>query len=173
MRVERVDDPARIGERVGEVEAGGEAFFAESADHVRILAQDVEEGATFLPGPHGVVLDGAVRVVALHARLHQRKQHGLAEHEPIRRVEVLPHPRFVHHHAFGHRTERPQHVVRELQRVGKDDPFDGAVRDITLVPQRDVLEPGDEIRPQHARQAAQLLRFHRVPLVGHRARALL
>jgi hypothetical protein len=47
------------------------------------------------------------------------------------------------------------------------------VRDVALVPQRDVLEPGLQVPAQHPRQPAELLRLDRVALVRHRARALL
>ena len=63
--------------------------------------------------------------------------------------------------------------MRELERVGQHDPLDGRVRDVTLVPERDVLERGRDVAAQDPGEAAELLALHRVPLVGHRARALL
>ena len=70
-------------------------------------------------------------------------------------------------------AELHQHVVGELQRVGEDDALHRRVRDVALVPQRDVLEPGLQVAAQHAGEAAELLGLHRVALVRHRARALL
>ena len=60
-----------------------------------------------------------------------------------------------------------------MQRVGNDDALDRRVRDVALVPQRDVFERGLQVAAQHPGQAAHLLGLDRVALVRHRARALL
>ena len=60
-----------------------------------------------------------------------------------------------------------------MRRVGEDDALDRRVRDVALVPQRDVLEPGLQVAAQHPGEPAELLALHRVALVRHRARALL
>ena len=65
------------------------------------------------------------------------------------------------------------HVVREHQRVGEHHPLDRRVRDVALVPQRDVLHARHEVAAQHPGEPAELLALHRVALVGHRGRALL
>ena len=98
---------------------------------------------------------------------------GLREHEPVRRVQVLDHALRVHVHALDDRAELHQHVVGELQRVGHDHALHRRVRDVALVPQRDVFHAGGEVAAQHAGETAELLALHRVALVGHRARALL
>ena len=69
--------------------------------------------------------------------------------------------------------EAPQHVVERDEAVGQDDPLDRRVRDVALVPERDVLEGRHEVAAQHARQAHDLLAADRVALVRHRRRALL
>ena len=51
--------------------------------------------------------------------------------------------------------------------------LDRRVRDVALVPQRDILERSLQVAAQHAREARQLLGLDRIPLVRHRARALL
>ncbi len=56
---------------------------------------------------------------------------------------------------------------------GQDDALDRRVADIPLVPQRDVLERRQRVRPDQARQAADALGQLRIALVRHRARALL
>ena len=82
-------------------------------------------------------------------------------------------------HPVGWRPSRarPQrevlHVVEQDRRVGQHDPLGARVRDVALVPQRDVLEPGLGVAAQHARQPADALGGDRVALVRHRARALL
>ena len=109
----------------------------------------------------------------VHARLDEREQHRLAEHEAERRVEVPQHALRMHTHVLDDLRELDELVVREHQRVGDDDPLDRRVRDVTLVPQRDVFERRLEVAAQHAGEAAQLLGLHRIALVRHRARTLL
>src|SRR5690349_15386600 len=69
--------------------------------------------------------------------------------------------------------EAPQHVIERDEAVGKNYAFDRRVRDVPLVPERDVLEGGLAIASNQARQADDLLAPNRIPLVGHRRRALL
>ena len=55
-------------------------------------------------------------------------------------------------------AELHEHVVREQQRVGEDDALDRRVRDVALVPQRDVLErrpAGCRAAPGRGRRAAR------------------
>ena len=66
-----------------------------------------------------------------------------------------------------------EHVVERDGRVGQDDALGRRVRDVALVPERDVLEPDDRVAAHHARHPAQALRQDRVALVRHRRRSLL
>ena len=67
-----------------------------------------------------------------------------------------------------------QHVVHQDRGIGQDHALDRAVRDVALVPQRDIFERGERIRAHHAREAANLLARHGIALVRHgRAAALL
>ena len=129
------------------------------------LAREHFEGGLKLPSlgaPECVArADGAVRVVASHARLHQREQHRLTEHEPVRRIEVLAHALGIHEHPLDDGPELHEHVVGELQRVGQDDALHGRMRDVALVPQRNVLEPRLQVAAQHASEPAELLGLHR------------
>ena len=144
-----------------------------AAAHLGIGGEQLAERALLLPRLHRVALHDPVRLVAARARLDEREQHRLAEHEPERRVEVAQHPLGIHAQALDDLRELHEHVVREHERVGNDDALDRRVRDVALVPQRDVFERGLQVAAQHAREPAQLLRLDRVALVRHRARALL
>src|SRR4029453_18573358 len=53
------------------------------------------------------------------------------------------------------------------------DPLRAGVRDVALVPERDILDAGLRVAAEHAREARQALGVDRVALVRHRARALL
>ena len=63
---------------------------------------------------------------------------------------------------------RRLHVVDQDRRVGQDHALDGAVRDVALVPQRDVLDGRLRVAAQHAREPGDLLGLDRVSLVRHR-----
>ena len=66
-----------------------------------------------------------------------------------------------------------EHVVDENRRVGQDDALDGAVRNVALVPERDVFVRGDHVGAHDARQAADLFAAHGIALVRHRRTAAL
>ena len=69
--------------------------------------------------------------------------------------------------------EAPQHVIERDEAVGQDDALDRRVRDVALVPERDVLERRVAVAADEPRQADDLLAADRIALVGHRRRALL
>ena len=60
-----------------------------------------------------------------------------------------------------------------MKRVGQDDALDRRVRDVALVPQRDVLDRRHGVATEQPRETADLLAPDRVALVRHRGRALL
>ena len=69
--------------------------------------------------------------------------------------------------------EAAQHVIERDEAVGQDHALDRRVRDVALVPERDVLERRHGVAAQQPRQADDLLAADRVALVRHRRRALL
>ena len=69
--------------------------------------------------------------------------------------------------------EAAQHVVEREEAVGHDHALDRRVRDVALVPERDVLQRGERVRAHEPREAGHLLAAHRVPLVRHGRGALL
>ena len=117
------------------------------------------EGAPLRPGQAGVALDDAVGLVAGQPGRDQRQQHGLGEDETERALgEVLERPLRVDDQAGGQARRLAQHVAGQHGGVGQRHPLDRAVRDVALVPQRHVLEPGAEVAAQQrgpARTAAR------------------
>ena len=105
--------------------------------------------------------------------LDEREQHALGEQRAAGELEVRRHPVGVHDHPARDAQRQVLHVVEQDRRVGQHDPLGARVRDVALVPQRDVLEPGLRVAAQHAREPADALGGDRVALVRHRARALL
>ena len=69
--------------------------------------------------------------------------------------------------------EAAQHVIERDEAVGQNHALDRRVRDVALVPERDVLERRMRVGAQQPRQADDLLAADRVALVRHRRRALL
>ena len=89
------------------------------------------------------------------------------------RLEVSAHPLLADDEALDEPREAVEHVVDGEERVGDDDALGRRVRDVALVPERDVLEPDDGRAADDAREAADPLGDDGVPLVRHRRRALL
>ena len=69
--------------------------------------------------------------------------------------------------------EAPQHVIERDEAVGQNHALDRRVRDVALVPERDVLERRLAVAANQAREADNLLAADRIALVRHRRRALL
>ena len=89
--------------------------------------------------------------------LDEREQEPLAEEEAVARLEVLAHPLGADDEPFDQPGEAVEHVVDGEERVGKDDPLGGRVRDVALVPERHVLEPDERVAADDARQPADPL----------------
>ncbi len=89
------------------------------------------------------------------------------------RREVLAHPLLADDEPLDEPGEPVEHVVDGEERVGQDDALGRRVRDVALVPEGDVLEPDDGVRPHDPRDPADALGRDRVALVRHRRRALL
>src|SRR5439155_25916353 len=66
-----------------------------------------------------------------------------------------------------------KHVVDQNCGVGQNDALDGAVRNVTLVPEGDVFERGEHVRTHEAREAADLFAGNRIALVRHGGAAAL
>ena len=64
-------------------------------------------------------------------------------------------------------------VVEQDRGVGQDHPLDRAVRDVPLVPEGDVLQPGLGVAAQQPGDSRDPLAGDRVALVRHRGRSLL
>ena len=89
------------------------------------------------------------------------------------RLEVAAHPLGPHDEALDEPGEAVEHVVEREEGVWDGDPLGRGVRDVALVPEGDVLEADQRLRPDDAGEPADPLRDNWVPLVRHRGRALL
>ena len=89
------------------------------------------------------------------------------------RLEVPAHALLANDEPFDEPREAVEHVVDGEEGVGNDDALGGGVRDVALVPERDVLEADDGCSAHDTGQPADALGDDGVPLVRHRRRALL
>ncbi len=104
---------------------------------------------------------------------HERQQHALGEQRAAGELEVGAHAVGVDGHAAHDAQREVLHVVEQDRRVGQHHALGAGVRDVALVPQRDVLQARLGVAAQHAGEAGDALGVDRVALVRHRARALL
>ena len=142
--------------------------------HLGVGLEDRAQGTAFLPGQPGVALDDPVGLVTRQPAGDQRQEHRLGEDQAQRALgQVLQRPLGVHDQAGGQAGGLAQHVAGQQGGIGQRHPFDRAVGDVPLVPQRHVLQTGAEVAALQARQPAQPLREDRVALVGHGRAALL
>src|SRR5579884_1820587 len=150
---------ARVG---AEVEGGIEV---DAAGDLLVRAAELAEVELLLPGAHGAALDEAVGVVAGESRFDERVEDALAEEEEVARLEVPAHPLGPHDEALDEPGETVEHVVEREERVGNGDALGRRMGDVPLVPEGDVLEPDERAGPDDARQSADPLGDHGVPLV--------
>ena len=142
--------------------------------HLRIVLEHDTEGTPFRPRRPRVALDDPVGLVARQSGVDERQEDGLGEDEPQRALrEVDERPIGVDHQARGQPRRLAQHVAGQHGRIGQGHPLDRAVRDVPLVPQRDVFEPRAQIPPQQPGQTAQSFGEDGVALVRHGRAALL
>ena len=159
IAVERVERAADVGERAlrgrSTRRAGPSSSAAVTSGSSRAASRNERSSCHARIALRCTIRYASSRLVPA---LDQREQHRLAEHEPERRVEVAQHALGIHAHALDEPRELHEHVVREHQRVGEDDALDRRVRDVALVPQRDVLErrpAGCRAARARARRAAR------------------
>ena len=76
------------------------------------------------------------------AALHESQEHGLTEHEPVARIEVLLHALRHDHEPVEQSSESTHDVEGQLRGIRQEHPLDRRMRDVSLMPQRDVLESG-------------------------------
>src|SRR4051812_20309003 len=166
-----VEDDVDVLEGVVQLEGGIERLRGQR--HLGVLLQQRAKVESLVPRAERVALDESVRLVAGEAGLDEREQDALAEHEAVRRVEVGAHPGRIDDEAVGEPGEPVEHVIEAEEGIGEHDAFGARVRDIPLVPERDVLESHRRRRSQDAREAAEALRDDGIPFVRHRGRAFL
>src|SRR5712691_11020558 len=134
---------------------------------LRIGGEELPEVLVVVPRLHRVSLDEPVRVVARETGLDERDQETVAEHETVARIDVPPHSLRMNDKAFDDPREPIEHVVEREERIRNDDALSRGVRDVALVPHRDVLEADERGRPYDTREDADSLPNLRITFVRH------
>ena len=143
--VEPADDRRRVAhEGAGSNTASRSSSGAASAIRSR-------NSVPLVPGALRRLLDDPVGVVARAPGLDQREQRPLRVERAVRGLEVRAHPLLVNGHPLDHADRQVLRVVEQDRRVGQRHALDGGVRDVALVPERHVLEPGLRVAAQQPR----------------------
>ena len=94
-------------------------------------------------------------------------------HEAAEPVEIGLHALGIDQQLLDDAGEAIEREIERHRRVRADHALDGRVRDVPLVPERDVLHRGERVGAHHAGEARDVLGQDRVPLMRHRRRAFL
>src|SRR5436190_6131047 len=140
----------------------------DAAGELAVGANELSEILLLIPGAERVPLHQPVGLVTRKARVDERQKQTLAEEEAVARLEVPAHALGSDDQTLDEPGEAVEHVVEGKECVGDDHPLGRRVRDVPLVPERDVLEPDGGGRPNDPREAADALRNDGVLLVRHR-----
>ena len=133
----------------------------------RIGRQQRFEIALAFPYRHGVGLHDFIGILAFHARLYQRQQHGLRKDKPAGGIKVFQHAVLVHDQPVDHAGQPVYGEIGQYRGIGRRHAFNRRVRDIAFMPQHHILKRWRKIAAQKARKAGQVFRQNRVFLVRH------
>src|SRR5436305_8887886 len=103
-----------------------------------VAADELAKVELFVPRAHRVALHEPVRVVPGETGLDECEQHTLTEEEEVARLEIAAHALLANDEAIDQPREAIEHVVDREKYIGEDDSFRRRVRDVALVPERDV-----------------------------------
>ncbi len=168
-----LEDRVDVGGVVAEVEKGGEFRGREGFRHVRVGLQELQEIATLAPHAHGIALHEAIAVLARDALVGERDQHALGVHEAAEAIEIGLHVLRIDDELLDQACCAVEREVERHGRVRSDHAFDRGVRNVALVPERNVLQGRGHVAAHHAGEAGDVLAQHGIALVGHGGRALL
>src|SRR5205807_3166497 len=163
-RTETLEDGVDVTDGGIEIEDGVEV---DPCRDLWICGYELAKVALFLPRLHGVALNRPVSVVARDSCFDQREQQSVTEHEAVARVEVLPHSLRMHDQPFDDPCEPVEHVVEREECVRENDTLRRRIRDVALVPKRNVLQSDERCGTNDAREPADPFRDLRVALVRH------
>src|SRR5271156_3024408 len=156
-----------------QVEGVRERLLVEEFADVGVGSDAVLETGFGFPGGHGVSLDPFVRIFARGAAFDQILQKLPRKNQALRGVDVPQHALGKYLHVGDNFCRAVEHVIHQNRRVGEYHALDGTVRDIALVPERDILQGREGIHAHHARQPADLFARYGIAFMRHRRAAAL
>ena len=107
---------------------------------LRVTEEQEEEGLD--NHLHGEALDEVVGLFAEHAGGDEGEHDALRIDEAVAHGHRAEHVLGVDEQAADDEVDALEHVVEQRRAVRDDDALGGGMRDVALVPQRDVLEGG-------------------------------
>ena len=155
-----------MAEMLVEVEQRVDLGLGQACRDIRVGLQPVAVAAAFLPGRHRVALDIDIGVLAADALLGEGEEELLRMHQPAELVEI-----FLHGIAVDDQfLDNPGHALqREIEGDGgvrSEHALDRRMRDVTLVPQGDILQRRGHRRAHDPGEAGQVFGQHRLRLCG-------
>ena len=126
-----------------------------------------------IPHGHRVALHDLVRILARNARIDQGEQHLGGIDQAAREIEIGLHAGGIQDETVHDADEAGKHVVERHEAVRLGNTLGGAVRDVALMPQRDVIERDLGVGLHDAGEATDLLKRNGIALVRHSRAALL
>ena len=103
----------------------------------------------------------------------ERQKHALRMDQPTELVHVFHHVVRVNEQLVDDTGEPGQREIECNRRIRADHTLHRGMRNIALVPERYIFHGGQGEGADHARQAGQVFRQHRIALVRHGRRAFL
>ena len=140
---------------------------------VCVIFEIVDEKPFAAPGRHRVALDKRISLLARGALLRQRKQHPLRMDKAAEAVKILAHPLRIDDEILDDSRKPVQREVEMDGGVRSDAALDGRMRDIALMPQRDILHGRNDAHAHEPGEAGEVLGQHRIAFMRHRRRTLL
>src|SRR5204863_2622912 len=117
------------------------AYEIDAVGERAIAPHELAEVLLFVPRLQRVALDQPVGLVACEPGVDEPEQQPLAVEEAVARLEVASHALFPHDQALDQPAETIEHVVEREEGIWDDHALRRGMGDVTLVPERDVLEP--------------------------------
>ena len=112
-------------------------------------------------------LDELISVLPQHPGFCEIQKQLARKNQSASQFEILLHPLGVNKQPVNQIGGLGQQIVDKDGRVRKDDALDRRMRDVALVPERNVLHRRLRVAAKYARQAADLLARDRILFVRH------
>ncbi len=117
-----------------QIECVRQRLFVEKLADILVGAYAILKARFLLPRCHGVRLNPFVSILARRAVLDQILQKLPGKDESLRGVKIPQHAFGKDLHVGDDLRRAVQHVIEQNRGIGQNDAFDGAVRNIALVP---------------------------------------